>query len=394
MQRVPHDDNGVWIQQFEYVNASEVASRYYLDSASILLYTVTVSADDSTQALKFTYPPLKDDKKLSISFGQFLTPFRNMTAFKKFYFDFDVSFNRKGRFGSFPEEENAGTYPQLIVDQELFSTFCNRYGLTSAGLDFTLGTPRDFYKLYLGYTHIRNFGKDITPISKYEGITSEVLADIADDCFTWVEIKDNVLDLTNIDVKDFTKSSALLLDYKIVLDIPKFEEWMKLNYSYRSIVTTLETLSTSGLDFSFLFYPPVASGLQLEDTPTILSPSGILKNRLISQVVFNVSESFVDKSQKIFEVYFKDNETNDIIFKADSLENHQDFTIVGKNINIVPEYLEIENSVFENLSGINYPTKPFKVTYNMPNDLKKYLSSHLNYTILVRITDLTSERSI
>ena len=94
----------------------------------------------------------------------------------------------------------------------------------------------------------------------------------------------------------------------------------------------------------------------------------------------------------MFEIYFIDVTTSEVIFKTDSLENPQDFTLVGKNINIVPEYLEIENSIFEDLSGIDYPTKPFKVTYTMPNDLKKYLSNHLNYTILVRVTDLTSER--
>ena len=158
------------------------------------------------------------------------------------------------------------------------------------------------------------------------------------------------------------------------------------------MLTILETIVTSGLYFRFIFYPPVASGLQLEDVPVILSPNGILKNKLVSQVIFNISQSFVDNSQKMFEIYFIDNTSNEIIFKADSLTNSEDFTLVGKNINIVPEYLEMENSIFEDISGVDYPTKPFKVTYNMPNDLKKYLSNHLNYTILVRVTDLTSER--
>ena len=392
MQRVPHNKDGVWIQQFKYVNKTKEAKRYYLDSASVLLYTVNISLNDDEQIFKIDYPANIVDKTLSISFGQFLTPFRNLNMFKRFYFDFDVSFNRKGRLSSYPEDEDPTSQLQLIVEGENFSNFATRNGLTLSGPNFELSLPKDIYKLYLGYNHIRNFGTDIKPISRYEAIASEVLADISDDCFTWIEIKENMLDLTDIDMEDFNKSSALLLDYKLVLDFNKFEEWLNTSYSYANVLTILESLSTSGLDFSFIFYPPVASGLQLEDVPVILSPNGILKNKLVSQVIFNISQSFVDNSQKMFEIYFIDNTSNEIIFKADSLTNSEDFTLVGKNINIVPEYLEMENSIFEDISGVDYPTKPFKVTYNMPNDLKKYLSNHLNYTILVRVTDLTSER--
>lgn len=392
MQRVPHNADGVWIQQFKYVNRSEVAKRYYLDTASVLCYTINIALNDGEQKITFNYPTELSDKVLNISFGQFLTPFRNMNLFKRFYFDHDVSFNRKGKFSSFPEDEDPRSQPQIVIDNELFSSFSDRYGLTLAGSDFNISLPAEFYKLYLGYSHIRNFGTNINPITKYEAIASEVLADIADDCFTWIEIKDNVLDLTDIDMKDFNKSSALLLDYKAVIDLEKVEAWLESTLSYADLNTILNTMSTSGLDFTFIFYPPVASGLQLEDTPVILSPNGILKTKLVSEVIFNISQSFVDNSQKVFEIYFIDVTTSEVIFKTDSLENPQDFTLVGKNINIVPEYLEIENSIFEDLSGIDYPTKPFKVTYTMPNDLKKYLSNHLNYTILVRVTDLTSER--
>jgi hypothetical protein len=392
MQRIPHNKDGVWIQQFKYVNKTQQAKRYYLDSASVLLYTINISLNDEEQSFKIEYPATVVDKTLTVSFGQFLTPFRNLNMFKRFYFDFDVSFNRKGRLSSYPEDEDPTSQLQLIVEGESFSKFATRNGLTLSGPDFELSLPKDIYKLYLGYNHIRNFGTDVSPISKYEAIASEVLADIPDDCFTWVEIKNNVLDLSEVDMKTFNKSSALLLDYKLVVDLEKFEEWLLSTYTYRDMLTILETMSTSGLDFNFIFYPPVASGLQLEDVPVILSPNGILKNKLVSQVIFNISKSFVDNSQKMFEIYFLDNESNEIIFKADSLKNSEDFTLVGKNINIVPEYLEMENSIFEDISGIDYPTRPFKVTYNMPNDLKKYLSNHLNYTILVRVTDLTSER--
>lgn len=395
-QRVPHDTNGVWIQQFKHINNSPVAGRYYLDEASFLLYTLNVSAKDGNSSLIFEFPTEDTPEEISISYGQFLTPHRNLNVFKKFYFNFDISLNRRGRYTSFPDEENSATYAQIAVEGEPFSTFCNRYGLSLPAQDFSVKYPNSVFKVYFGFNQIRNFRTDITPIRKYEGIVSEILADVDDDCFTWIEIKDGYLDLEGIDLNaiNFDKSSALLLDYKIVFNKTELINWISANYSFANIRDALESLGTSGIDMSFMLYPPIAAGMQIEDVPVILSPNGILKKRLVTEVTFLVSRSFVDNSQKIFEVYFLDSSTNEIIYKADSLENNEDFTLVGKNINIVPEYLALENGIFEDLSGVNYPTDKFKVTYTLPNDLKKYLANHLDYTILVRITDLTSERKI
>ena len=261
------------------------------------------------------------------------------------------------------------------------------------GTDFYIELPRNFYKLYLGYSHIRNFSTNIDPISRYEAIVSDVLATVGDDCFTWIEIIYNELDPNNIP-DNFYKSSALLLDYKLVIDRTSLEGWLKETFQSTDLRYLMETIGTSGLELNFVFYPPVASGMQIEDVPRILTPNGILKNRLIEEVSFSVSKSFVESSQKIFEIYFTDVDTNELIFKANTLENYKDFTLIGKNINIVPDYLQIENSVFENLSGITYPTDQFKVVYTIPNDLRRYLSSHLNYKITVRLTDLTSERTL
>lgn len=394
MQRVPHDEKGVWIQQFKHINNDPASSRYYLDLASYLLYTVNVSVNDETRALNIEHAVENPEEKLLVSFGQFVTPHRNLNVFKKFYFDYNFSLNRRGRFTSFPTEDNSATYAQIIKDGENFSTFCDRYGLQRPGQDFMVQYPQGMIRIYFGFNQIRNFRSDITPIRKYEGLVSEVLADVADDCFTWIEIKDGYLDLEGVDLTDinFNKSSALLLDYKIEIDLNVLESWLSDYFSFENYRDMLESLSTSGIDFSLMLYPPIASGMQLEDAPLILSPNGILKNRLVTEVTFLVSRSFVDNSQKIFEVIFTDTKTGEVIYRADSLENNEAFTLVGKNINIVPEYLALENNVFEDLSGINYPTDKFKVTYNIPNDLKKYLANHLDYTILVRITDLTSER--
>lgn len=393
MQRIPHDQNGVWIQQFKYMNSNPLAKRYYLDNASFLVYSVLLEAPTESQEVIITYSTLDVGNEIEIKFGQFVTPQRNLQLFRKFYFDFDISLNKKGRFHSFPEEEEFAARPNLLIDGESVLDLCSRLGFSRPGTDFYIELPRNFYKLYLGYSHIRNFSTDIDPISRYEAIVSDVLATVGDDCFTWIEIIDNELDPNNIP-DNFDKSSALLLDYKLVIDRASLEGWLKETFQPTDLRYLMETIGTSGLELNFVFYPPVASGMQLEDVPRILTPNGILKNRLIEEVSFSVSKSFVESSQKIFEIYFTDVDTNELIFKASSLENYKDFTLIGKNINIVPDYLQIENSVFENLSGITYPTDQFKVVYTIPNDLRRYLSSHLNYKITVRLTDLTSERTL
>ena len=105
MQRIPHDQNGVWIQQFKYMNSNPLAKRYYLDNASFLVYSVLLEAPTESQEILITYPTLDVGNEIEIKFGQFVTPQRNLQLFRKFYFDFDISLNKKGRFHSFPEEE-------------------------------------------------------------------------------------------------------------------------------------------------------------------------------------------------------------------------------------------------------------------------------------------------
>ena len=68
------------------------------------------------------------------------------------------------------------------------------------------------------------------------------------------------------------------------------------------------------------------------------------RNNLKCVPVFNGSENretereccaeiFAGDTQKIFEIYFTDIDTNELIFKANTLENYKDFTLIGKNIN-------------------------------------------------------------
>ena len=393
MQRIPHDKQGTWIQQFKYINNNPDVKRYYLNNASFLVYSIVIEPDRDNNTTRIVYPSLTTEETIEIKFGQFVSPQRNLQLFKRFYFDLDISFNRKGRFNSFPEEDDESAIPVLMKDQETVESLATRANIAVPPQQFTVRFPRDFYKIYLGYNHIRNFTANLDPINKYEAIVSDVLATIGEDCFTWIEIIDNELDLTNIS-ETYYKSSALMLDYKIVIDKSKLEEWFTNTFPFHALRNWVDVAGTTGFEFNFMLYPPIASGMQIEDLPRILSPNGVLKKRLIEDVTFNISRSFVDSAQKVFEIIFTDNITKETLYKANSLDNFKDFTIKGKDTNITPEYLVIENSIFEELSGVTYPSDQFKVVYTMPNDLRRFLSAHLNYTITVRVTDLTSERRL
>ena len=125
----------------------------------------------------------------------------------------------------------------------------------------------------------------------------------------------------------------------------------------------------------------------------IISPAGILKTKVITEIKFEVRKSLVDNSQKIFEIYFLDKDNrNVVIFKDDSVSNPNNFFIESKDASFYLKQIELENSVFEDIGKFDYPVDNFIVTYKIPSELVKYLADTLNYTIQIKMTDLTSER--
>ena len=387
MQRSNHNNYGFWLKEFKYTKTNPYVSKYYLDDSAFIVYSITVTTNPNG-SLKVTLPtnmPLNSQGMFELYYGQHFSPQRNLDLFKKFYIDFDLSINPAKLYDSFSEDTNI-----FKLSGDSVFDFSNRLNLQQNMSSAITDPLENFYSLYLGYNRIRNYKYTGDTIENYEALSSIVLAEMDPTCFEWLEIADGSYanPLTERDLK----SSTLVLDFKLNLDINKILTWIEENFADK--ITQLQTvLGNQQLDFNLIFYPPSHTGMQLLDVPEIISPAGILKTKVITEIKFEVRKSLVDNSQKIFEVYFLDKDNRSmVIFKDDSVSNPSNFFIESKDSSFYLKRIELENSVFEDIGKFDYPVDNFIVTYKIPSELVKYLADTLDYTIQIKMTDLTSER--
>ncbi len=387
MYRSTHNNYGFWLKEFKYTKSNPYVSKYYLDDSAFIVYSITVTTNPNG-SLKVTLPtnmPLNSQGMFELYYGQHFSPQRNLDLFKKFYIDFDLSINPAKLYDSFSEDTNI-----FKLSGDSVFDFSNRLNLQQNMSSAITDPLENFYSLYLGYNRIRNYKYTGDTIENYEALSSIVLAEMDPTCFEWLEIADGSYanPLTEKDLK----SSTLVLDFKLNLDINKILTWIEENFADK--ITQLQTvLGNQQLDFNLIFYPPSHTGMQLLDVPEIISPAGILKTKVITEIKFEVRKSLVDNSQKIFEVYFLDKDNRSmVIFKDDSVSNPSNFFIESKDSSFYLKHIELENSVFEDIGKFDYPVDNFIVTYKIPSELVKYLADTLDYTIQIKMTDLTSER--
>ena len=387
MQRSNHNNYGFWLKEFKYTKTNPYVSKYYLDDSAFIVYSITVTTNPNG-SLKVTLPtnmPLNSQGMFELYYGQHFSPQRNLDLFKKFYIDFDLSINPAKLYDSFSEDTNI-----FKLSGDSVFDFSNRLNLQQNMSSAITDPLENFYSLYLGYNRIRNYKYTGDTIENYEALSSIVLAEMDPTCFEWLEIADGSYanPLTEKDLK----SSTLVLDFKLNLDINKILTWIEENFADK--ITQLQTvLGNQQLDFNLIFYPPSHTGMQLLDVPEIISPAGILKTKVITEIKFEVRKSLVDNSQKIFVVYFLDKDNRSmVIFKDNSVSNPSNFFIESKDSSFYLKRIELENSVFEDIGKFDYPVDNFIVTYKIPSELVKYLADTLDYTIQIKMTDLTSER--
>lgn len=387
MQRSNHNSYGFWLKEFKYTKSNPYVSKYYLDDSAFIVYSISVSTNPDG-SLKITLPtnmPLNSQGLFELYYGQHFSAQRNLDLFKKFYIDFDLSINPASSYDSFSEDTNV-----FKLNGDSIFNFSERLNIQQ-NMSTTITDPlENFYSFYLGYNRIRNYKYSGDLIEDYEALSSVVLAEMDPTCFEWLEIIDG--EYANPLTSENLKSSTLVLDFKLNLDINKIITWIEENF--KDNITELQTiLGNQQLDFNLIFYPPSYTGMQLLDVPEIISPAGILKTKVVTEVKFEVRKSLVDNSQKIFEIYFLDKDNRSVvIFKDDSVSNPNNFFIESKDASFYLKQIELENSVFEDIGKFDYPVDNFIVTYKIPSELIKYLADTLNYTIQIKMTDLTSER--
>ena len=387
MQRSNHNNYGFWLKEFKYTKSNPYVSKYYLDDSAFIVYSISVTTNPDG-SLKITLPtnmPLNAQGLFELYYGQHFSPQRNLDLFKKFYLDFDLSINTAKSYDSFSDNTNIFK----LTGDSVFD-FSNRLKIEQNMSNLITSPLENFYSFYLGYNRIRNYKYNGDLIEDYEALSSIVLAEMDPTCFKWLEIRDGYY--ANPLTDDDLKSSTLILDFKLNIDINKIIAWIEENFTDR-IVELQTILGSQQLDFNLIFYPPSHTGMQLLDIPEVISPAGILKTKVVTEVKFEVRKSLVDNSQKIFEIYFLDkDDRNVVIFKDDSVSNPNNFFIESKDASFYLKQIELENSVFEDIGKFDYPVDNFIVTYKIPSELIKYLADTLNYTIQIKMTDLTSER--
>jgi hypothetical protein len=194
----------------------------------------------------------------------------------------------------------------------------------------------------------------------------------------------------NVEEED-KRSGAMIIDFKAVLNVDSMKQWIVDNFSDK-LIGMINKISTRSIDFNFMFYPPSSTGLQLEDVPVITHPVGIIKKKVIQTVEFDIKRSLVNNSQKVFEIYFVDNANLEVIYGDNSLDSPGNYTLITNEATFELQRFTPGNGVFEDLSLLDFPVGKFSVKYTLRDDVSKYLSNHLNYTILIKVTDLTSER--
>lgn len=388
MERSNHNQNSFWLKEFKYTRDNEYVSKHSLPNTAFIVYSIKV--ERGVGGVKVTFPsilPQNEEGTYSLYFGQHFSPQRNMSLFSKFYFDFDISINRYGMYRSHDRLEEHKT--QIFKKEgDSIKEFAKRLNITTDYSD-TLTTPlEDFYDLYIGYNRVRNYKPTFDTMDSYEAVSSDIVAQMGDDCFNWIKIVDGYYEkLSEQDLE----SSTLVLDYKLNIDFKKIKKWIEDNFKETG-EQLFTVLGTDKLEFNFMFYPPISMGLQFSDVPEILSPIGILKSKIVDKVIFEVKKSLVNNSQKVFEILFLNKETGVIIYQDSSLASPERFIIEYRRMKGRLDQLTPENAVFEDLGHFDYPTSNFTVTYEMATELIKFLADTLNYTIVVRTTDLTSER--
>ena len=388
MERSNHNPHSFWLKEFKYTKDNEHVSKHSLPNTAFIVYSIKV--ERGVGGIKVSLPstlPLNEDGTYSLYFGQHFSPQRNLTLFSKFYFDYDLSINKSGMYRSHDKLDEHRT--QIFkTEGDSVREFAKRLEVNTSMSDVITTPLEGFYDLYFGYNRVRNYKPTFNTMDTYEAVSSDIVAQMGDDCFNWIKIVDGYYE--ELKPEDL-ESSTIVLDYKINIDFKKVTKWIEDNFS-RTGEELFMLLGSDKLEFNLMFYPPSSMGLQFTDVPEILSPIGILKSKVVDKVIFEVKKSLVNNSQKVFEIIFINKENNAIIYQDSSLASPERFLIEDRKMKARLETLTPDNAVFEDLGHFDYPTNNFTVTYELATELIKFLADNLNYTIVVRTTDLTSER--
>ena len=341
-------------------------SIYFLEDFFFKILQLNVSPTDVQLENEFLDP----DEVVTVHFPEFLDASRNLNLIKNIYYGYDISINRKGSITHLEE----GSPPfKLIHEGELIRESFN-LDLEYPDIKFK-PYPAGMCKLFFGYNYT-----GVKDIKKHlegpESLCTSELAQLEDDCFTWIEV-------VTEDFEDLESRKPTVCKFKVEIDIKLFMDWLMDCFPDNSYNDLLESLGLSSFDFNIILHPPYITRMSFKDSLKILYPLKTTKLKLLDRISFVANKSYV-KNTKIYEIVFLEDITNNKLFSFDSVKNADLFSNMDLKINsdTTNSYFEPEAITFEDGAIINC---------SIPHPVQLELSKHTKYKIRIIAKDLTTK---
>lgn len=335
-------------------------SVYYLEE---FCYKVLPIKVDTTRNIFVGDENVTTEGKITLNFPEFLDIAVNLDLVKSVHFNFDA----------FLED------PENVTPDSPIKT------LLKLGKDNLIGTrmqnidkfPEDMLRTFFGYryTIVRDPNK---LLQETQSLCCRRLAELSDDCFIWTEIEDNL----GLKIKT---TKPTVCKYKVEIDLELLLKWIEdsLGTSLPEAVRFL-SIGKESIGINLICHPPYQGRMSFKDNLKILYPNKTVKLKTLEKITFRTNKSYVNNNNKLYEVYFIDNDTDQPLFRFNTAVNSEMFTSSLRTVNTteVNSYMDEEVRTFED--GVI-------VDFNIPSSIQSFLGNHRNYKIRVVSKDLTTQ---
>lgn len=313
---------------------------------------------------------ISEDDIVTVHFPEFLDASKNLNLIKNIYYGYDVSLNRKGAVTN--SEDGSPPFKIAHAGQDIKF----EYNLENPFPTATFKPyPEGMCKLFFGYNYTAV--KDIKRhLEGPECLCSSELAALEDDCFTWVQV-------VTEDFEDLESRKPTVCKFKVEIDLALFKVWVLSCFPDNLYSDFLDSLGLSSMDFNIILHPPYISRMSFKDSLKILYPLKTTRLKLLDRISFVSNRSFV-LNTKVYEIVFKEKDTEEILYKFDSVKHPDLFTNLDLKLNS-DDYNSVfaeESVTFEDGSLINF---------SVPHQIQLELAKHKKYKIRIIARDLTTK---
>lgn len=333
-------------------------SVYYLEEFSYKVIPIRV---DTTSNIFTGDENITTEGKITLNFPEFLDVASNLNLVKSVHTAFDMFLG------------DGVTYDSKVES------------LIHTGKEFRIGPrtvdipeyPEGMLKVFFGYryTPVRDPNK---LLDETDSLCCRKIAELPDDCYTWVSIDDN------LGLKVDTNKPTVC-KYKVEIDLQLLLQWMA-QAANGTVADAVRMFSRGqeSVTLNLIAHPPYQGRMSFKDNLKILYPNKTVKLKIVDRVVFRTNKSYVKTNSKLYEVLFIDNDTDQTLFKYNSDTNSELFSAHRKvdGVSQINSYMDEEVKTFED--GI-------VVEFKIPSAIQGFLTNHRNYKIRIVSRDLTTQ---